>query len=212
MAVFLTGILPQLLWGQAFQVEQVLPYLSDDSLKADIVVSDLLEDQILKTLLSGLPLQIEIDLMLRSQAQNDLVSKRYFSRLSYDVWEEKFWVMDFRGNIQEFDDLDNVKRWARNLSQLSILSRETLEENQLYQVDVTLTVVLSGEKQEEQLKWWLGNSNPTEEDIASEERSTGFRLNLNQLVRMIFSSDEEPQKYSANGISEKFNLSDLTFQ
>lgn len=212
MGVFLSGILPLFIWGQEVQVDQVLPYLSDDSLKVDIAVSDLLEDQILKTLLAGLPLQIEIDLVLRNQAQKELARKRYFTRLSYDVWEEKFWVMDFRGKIQEFNDLDTVKRWTRSLSRFSLVPRGKLKENQLYQVNAALTVILSGEKQEEQLKWWLSNSDPTEEDMASEERSTGFRLNLNQLVRMIFSSEEEPQKYSGTGISEKFNLSDLKFQ
>jgi hypothetical protein len=212
LAFLLGGMLPPCLMAQNHEIEQVLPYLSQDSLKVDITVRGFLEDQILKTLLAGLPLNIGVELRLIDQNQKEVLKNQYLGKINYDVWEERFRVIDFSGVARDFELLEEVKTWSRNIKQLALMPQSKIDVAASYQVIAKLEVLLITRKQNQQLKWWLGKSDPTEEEIASEERSTGFRLNLNQLVQIFFSSDQEPEKYSVTKISDVFRLSDLKFQ
>jgi hypothetical protein len=210
--VLFTGLSPISLPAQSFEVGQIFTYLSDDSLKADISLKGLLEDQVRKTLLSGLPIYMKISLTLMDQNQREIVKIHYAASIIYDVWEERFSVIDFSGNSQQYELLEEIKQWVQNLQGFSIFPQQKLSMGVSYRVMSLVEVQLTTRKQNQQIKWWLGKSDPTEEEIASEERSTGFKLNLNQLVQMLFSSSEEPNKYSASKTSDVFRLEDLEFQ
>jgi hypothetical protein len=212
MAVFLVEILPVCLWGQNFKIKQVLPYLSEDSLKVDITIDGLLEDRVQKTLLAGLPLSFSIDLVLIKENEKELANREYFSKINYDVWEERFGVWDYQGSLREFELLDDLKSWCANIRNLGLASKDWLETRETYRVITTVELVPLDKNQSKQLQWWLENSDPTEEELASEERSTGFKLNLNQLVQMLFSGDKKPERYTKNRVSDSFKLSDLQFQ
>jgi hypothetical protein len=69
-----------------------------------------------------------------------------------------------------------------------------------------------GTQESQQLKWWIENSDQTEEELASRERSTGFKLNINQLVQMFFSREETEETYMVKKTSDYFTLSELKFQ
>jgi hypothetical protein len=211
-AAFLIGILPVCLLAQNFQIEQVLPYLSEDSLKVDITIDGLLEDQVQKTLLAGLPLSFSIELVLFKENEKEVAKRQYFSKINYDVWEERFRVWDFTGSVREFELLDNVKKWCKNIRNLGLVSKNRLDTGETYRVMSSVELVPLDKKQNKQLQWWLENSDPTEEELASEERSTGFKLNLNQLVQMLFSGSKKPERYTRDQVSDSFKLSDLQFQ
>ena len=206
------GIFTVSLTAQDFQINQVSAYLLDDSLQIDITITDLLVNQIRKTLLSGLPINMGVELILSDQNQKEIVKNQYAGNLNYDVWEERFRIIDFWGNEIEFELLEGVNKWVENLGAFALLPKNKLYSGTSYQVLAKLEVLLTTRKQNQQLKWWLGKSDPTEEEIASEERSTGFKLNLNQLVQMFFSSNEGPDKYSVTRMSNVFRLEDLEFQ
>jgi len=190
---------------------QIIPYLSDDSLKVDVTLENILQDDILKTLLAGIPLDLKIQGSLLNEEQQMITQKVFSSKVSYDVWEEHFWIMDFHEKLLDYDNLDEVLKWINTIYALALSEQNLLSPRNAYTIHIKLQIFILGKQESQQLKWWIENSDQTEEDLASRERSTGFRLNLNQLVQMFFSREKAEDKYEISKISSSFTLSDLKF-
>ena len=211
ITLFWLCLLPIHIFGQDYRITQIIPYLSDDSLKVDVVVENILQDDILKTLLAGIPLELKINGSLLNKTQQTVFQKLFHSRVSYDVWEEHFWIMDFQQKIMDFEDLAAVQQWINTIHGLVLTDQSVLVPQTAYTIHVQLEIFILGKNENQQLKWWIENSDQTEEDLASRERSTGFRLNLNQLVQMFFSREKVEDKFELSKTSPTFTLSDLQF-
>ena len=204
--------LPALLPGQDCQITQVIPYLSEDSLKVDMIVENMFQKKILQTLLAGIPLDIELNLSLLDQEQKELSQRGYNCKVSYDVWEEHFWLFDYQQNTIDFRELEDLQNWSKTIGDLSLVNQNLFSSPNRYMIKAEMRILAIGIRENQQLKWWIENSDQTEEDLASRERSTGFKLNLNQLVQMFFSREKADETYIIHQSSGYFTLSDLKFQ
>jgi hypothetical protein len=204
--------LPLHLAGQDYQITQIIPYLSQDSLKADILLENVFQEKILQTLLTGISLDIELKLLLMDHEQNEVVQNRFNCRVSYDVWEEHFWLVDYQKNTIDFRTLEDLQTWSKTITDLSLVNQNLLSSQNRYMINAEMSIRILGARESQQLKWWIENSDQTEEDLASRERSTGFKLNLNQLVQMFFSREKADETYINRHSSGYFTLSELKFQ
>jgi len=202
---------PVHLVGQDYQITQIIPYLSEDSLKVDLIGENIFQKKILQTLLAGIPLDIEIRLSLLDQEKRKLSQRKFNCKVSYDVWEEHFWLLDFHQKTIDFSELADLQNWSRTINSLGIVKQNFLSTQVRYMTEVEMRIVILGRKENQQLKWWIENSDQTEEDLASRERSTGFKLNLNQLVQMFFSREKTDETFVFNHSSGYFKISELKF-
>lgn len=198
--------------GQGYQITQVIPYLAEDSLKVDLSVENIFQEKILQTLLAGIPLDIGIKLRLLDQEQNEVSQRGFNCKVTYDVWEEHFWLHDYQQNTINFNELEALQTWSKTINNLGLVSQNILLLQDRYIINVEMRIVVLGALENQQLKWWIENSDQTEEDVASRERSTGFRLNLNQLVQMFFSQEKSDETFVITQSSGFFTLSELKFQ
>jgi hypothetical protein len=79
-----------------------------------------------------------------------------------------------------------------------------------YRIDVESHLTLLTRKQSRRLSDWIQTGEQTEEDLPSDERDTGFRLNLNNLVQFFMGEKDKPEEFFLEASSEKFRLNDLS--
>jgi len=199
------------LWGQDYRINTILPYLKNDSLMVDIAVLNFPEGKIRKTLLAGIPLDIDLSLILLNSPQRKIAEKVYDGKILYDVWEEHFQVKGLGEANPGFSSLEQLQDWFGNLCCLTLTSFDQMKTGEFYRVKAELKVVILGKKQSQELTSWLQKSDQTEEDIATEDRSTGFRLNLNQLIQLFFSGEGKQEMFRASVLSAKFTVADLNY-
>lgn len=196
---------------QDYRITTVLPYLHDDSLAVAVTLKNFPEGKIRKTLLAGIPLDLGLSLSLLNSAQQAVDVRNYTGKILYDVWEEHFQIKGLGKNNPGFNSLDQLEKWFADLSDLTLIPASRIKDDEFYQVKVHMNVVILGKKQGQELSSWLRKSDQTEEDIGTEERSTGFRLNLNQLIQIFFSGEDKQEIFQATALSAKFSLKDLTY-
>jgi hypothetical protein len=202
-------LLPSLINAQDYQISYVLPHLSKDTLKVDLSIKGLFEDKIRKTLLSGLPLILKLDFELVDSEQDIQFTKQVQGQISYDIWEEYFTLRGFNKVEQRFQQISRLENWFGDWRGIKIMTTEKLLDKENYLIKVNSSVILLGRKQSDELDWWLQNSDQTEENLPTQDRTTGFKLNLNRLVKMFFSGEKSPEEYRAFGNSNVFNLFEL---
>ena len=150
--------------------------------------------------------------ILLDQEQQEVSQRRFNCKVTYDVWEEHFWLQDYHQNTIDFNVLEDLQTWSKTVNNLGLVSQNFLLPQNRYIINVEMRILVLGAQENQQLKWWIENSDQTEEDVASRERSTGFRLNLNQLVQMFFSQEKSDETFVMTHSSGYFTLSELKFQ
>jgi hypothetical protein len=186
------------------------PFLKNDSLELEIHFSNLFTGSIKKTLLAGLPILLEVNLDLLDSDDHSIHSKKINGRISYDVWEELFKVEGFNSDEKTFQSLGEVQDCFSNELKADLVPKEYLMSAEVYRVDVESQLTLLTRKQSRELEDWIRSSDQTEEDLPTQERDTGFRLNLNKVVQFFVGKGDEQERYNFDASSKQFRLSDLT--
>ncbi|MCB0293068.1 MAG: hypothetical protein KDH97_22635, partial [Calditrichaeota bacterium] len=91
-----------------------------------------------------------------------------------------------------------------------LLPLKRLDGDKTWKVQLHLKVILLSRTQGDKLKEWLLGANETEENLPSQERDTGFKLNLNRLVSLFFNKSEVRASYEGRQKSPAFRVGDLT--
>lgn len=209
LVLFMGLIVPVSLTAQEYKIVGIRAYLSNDSLKIEFAIDNLLEGDVRKTVLAGLPLAMEFSFELLNSQQKQLINKNIRGRITYNVWEEYFLMEVHEAGKKQFFSLPELERWMQTVRGIGLAPAALLNAGESYRVKVHARIFLLTREQSRELKWWLQRSEPVEEELPSRERSTGFKLNLNRIVQLFFSTEERQKEYTADGRSGVFRLSDL---
>jgi len=189
-------------------VERIAPRLADGQIVLSAQFRNLFSKRIVGTIQSGLPSIIQIEIKLSDSANRSLVRKRISRKLSYDIWEEKYTLTNPDTSLT-FKDFEAVKSGSSRIDSLTLLKREALRDGQAYRVQMRVGIVPITQRQAEKVTDWLRDPNQTDEYVPSDERSSGFQLNLNKLVSF-FVSSHKPSGFESRWFSSKsFTLQDL---
>jgi hypothetical protein len=199
------------IFAQPYSIKNVLPYLSEDSILVDLSMENIFQGEIRRTLLAGIPVVVKFSIQLQEKGEVVVLTKSNDGRIIYDVWEESYRIFGIGTREKYFKELNELQSWFEGLKGLNLAAISNLSREKEYRVLVESRIVLLTGKQSQQIKSWLRKSDQTEENLASEERSTGFRLNLNKLVQLFFSGEEKPKEYLQIAYSGMFTLNDLQF-
>ncbi len=191
------------------QVVNIAPFLKDNFLTVSATFNNLFSQRIIGTIQSGLPSIIQIDVGIQSANKKNIFRKRIVRRISYNVWEEKY-AITFRDSIFISTDLDTIKKKSEQLDGLSIVALSDLNPNENYSIRMRVGIIPISTKQTEKVADWLLAPNQTEEDMAAENRSSGFELNISKLVSFFVSNQKKSGHASGWSSSGKFSIKDLT--
>lgn len=191
------------------QINGIIAYASEDSLRVDFSLQGVWEGKIAKTLLAGIPLNILLNLDLLNSDGQVTYQKTFFGELVYDVWEEKFSVQQMSIFPSTFYNISELQNFFERIEKIGLVPLSLIHPEGIYRVRIDFSILLSYKKQKQELKRWMEDTEQTEEEFASGERSTGFRLNINRLVQLFFSNDQKPEEFKAWGFSAPFTFSEL---
>ena len=135
--------------------------------------------------------------------------KKMSGKISYDVWEELFNIQGLQSTEKPLQTLEEVKNYFSKQLKTGILPKEYLMSAEEYHIDAESHLTLLTRKQSRQLKDWIQTGEQTEEDLPSNERDTGFRLNLNNLVQFFMGEKDKPEEFFLETTSAKFRIFDL---
>ncbi len=190
-------------------VERIAPVLQDSVLAVSVEVKNLFSPRITGTIQSGLPSIIQIEIRLEDDGGQEVAYKFISRQISYDIWEERYTV-DGGDTVLVFSEFDSVMAFGRRLDLEALTPVAELDARQTYVVQVRAGIVPISTRQAERVSDWLLDPNQTEERIASEQRSSGFELNLNKLVSFFVNRNSKPDFASSWFSSRKFRIYDLS--
>jgi hypothetical protein len=189
-------------------VDQIEPALVNEILTVSGVIHNLFSEKIVGTIQSGLPSMVEIEVKLLDAEGRTKLRRRYLRTISYDIWQERYTVRREDTTVVS-GDFEAVKRLTSRLEHVVLAPKTVLDARTRYAIALRVRVIPISVRQGQKVLDWLREPNQTEEDLASEDRSSGFRLNLSKLVSFFVGGNKRRQNRSPWYSSRMFRLSDL---
>ncbi|MCH8956808.1 DUF4390 domain-containing protein [candidate division KSB1 bacterium] len=208
--ILISVTFPSLAFAQAgseIRVERITPKLSGDSLLVSADFKNLFSRKIVGTIQSGLPSIVEIQIKLL-EGTKQIVRKPISRSIEFDVWEERY-VVRSPDTTEVYFEFEQVKQAANRLLNVVLISKGLLTANQTYTIQIRVGIVPISAHQANKVSYWLENPNQSEEAIASDNRSSGFSLNINKLVSFFVNKKKGSQFSSKWFSSRPFRLAEL---
>jgi len=188
------------------RVEQIKPAVRGDTLTVSAAFLNLFSEKIVGTIQSGLPSIIDIEIKLTDSRKKKTALS--FSRtLQYDIWNEQYFVDD-GDSIQTFSDFKTVQKNYSRLDFYPVSVLSPISGSLEYLIEFSVAIVPITTRQADKFSNWLLDPNQTEENVASDNRAGGFKMNLNKLVSF-FVSGKKRSRYRSQWHSLKFKLEDI---
>lgn len=193
--------------GSEILVERITPGLSGDSLVVSADFKNLFSRKIVGTIQSGLPSIVEIQIKL-FEGTKQIVRKLISRSIEFDVWEERYRVRS-PDTTQVYFEFEQVKQAANRLMNVFLISKALLTATKNYTIQIRVGIIPISAHQANKVSYWLENPNQSEEAIASDNRSSGFSLNINKLVSFFVNKKKGSQFSSKWFSSRSFRLAEL---
>jgi len=188
---------------------RIMAYQSNDSLKVKYEFRNLFRGETRKALLAGLPLIFKINYQLQNGEGKEILRGERTLRISYNVWEELFSIQPSRMKKLTFESIDELEQNLSRFNKFTLGLAAAFSDAEFYRINSQVHLMLLSRDQERQLKWWLQNSEETEEELPSRERATGFKLNLNKLIQAFVSRKTQPREFVFSASSSEFKIKQL---
>lgn len=188
--------------GGDIRIDQIQPAIVNTKLAVSARFHNLFSPRIVGTIQSGLPSVVKIDIKLLDARKKNVWHKKVVHSISYNIWEERYFIRD-SDSTQTYTSLDTLKRCASRLNRELLLPVARLSRFTSYFIKMRVEIVPISVSQGEKVADWLSNPNQTEESLASQERSSGFKVNLSKLVSF-FVERKKPSQFSSSWFPSKF--------
>lgn len=194
--------------GEKIVIEQVTPDLVGDSLVVSAQFKNLFSQKIVGTIQSGLPSIIQIEIKLLQANDKSILQKFISRKIAYDIWAERY-LISSRDTTEVYTKFDDVEQNCSRLESEKLVAKSKLATNNSYSVQIRVGIVPISTLQAEKVSDWLEDPNQTEEFLASENRTSGFELNLNKLLSFFINSKKQSRYNSAWFSSKSFTIQQL---
>lgn len=129
---------------------------------------------------SGLPSILETELRIVVSATDKTVwHEKHYRQIEYDLWGERYVVT--ADSVRTFPTFDAVSHDCEKLI-VKTIGINSLDTNTRHEVQIRVHLFPISSQQASKAHGWLTNPSQTEENLPSDERSSGFSLNLNRLI------------------------------
>ena len=162
---------------------------------------NLFSKKIIGTIQSGLPSIVNVEVKLIEGEKNQIVHRLISRSISFDIWQERYAVAT-ANRVRTFTNFENVKHVSSQLDNVFLVPDTLLEIHKQYNVRIRVAIIPISSRQGAKVDDWLIDPNQTEERLASEDRSSGFKFTLSNLVSF-FVRDRRQSRYNSEWFSSK---------
>ena len=191
---FLLGVI--FLWPLAAQEKSLLEPISlswqGDSLVCLISGEAVVNPAVSSTLLSGLPVLVDLRLSVSGDGKALFREQQRF-RMSYDIWEDQYLLENNEG-ARFFKTQDTLSHFWRNFQWVKTAMKVPMSRVTTVEVVLEGRLTLLTAREGRQLRDWLFNVNETEESSPVRGRDTGFQLDLNSLISLLWGSRKDNER------------------
>lgn len=187
----------------SLQISQTQLEIRSDTLRGSWAVSGLVSGDIRQTLLSGLPILIEVNPQLLRDPQAAVSPRPLRYRCYYDIWEDLY-VIESADQVYQLNTMDEFIDWWQKPPAFSFFAISDIRQEIRLRLRLQVNVTLLTRKQDRQLRSWVLNSSQNEEQLPSSERDTGFTLNLNAVLSIFIDKDAPLQTFQREATSSDF--------
>lgn len=182
--------------GDGAKITLVEPFFTAGSLHVVVRSENIFNPKISGTINSGLPCLIEVEVELRDNSGRVMRRLVQPFRISYNIWEEKY-QLDSADTVAIFTDFTRLREQFTLFRSAAIVARSRLKASQSYRLRVRIGVAPISSRQSRKLSGWLETSGgKNQDDITSEEQSSGFRVNVSLLVSWFLGNSKKHTHYS----------------
>ncbi len=190
------------------RVEQIEPGLNHGYLTVSAVFQNLFSPKIVGTIQSGLPSIVEIEIKLLREGKKSILHKHMSRSISYNIWEERYAIQS--EDTTEFcNELEKAKYLTSRLNGFALIKSSLLDPAAHYLIQIRVGIIPISSSQGARITDWLLNPNQTEEDLASEDRASGFKFNLSNLISFFIDGKKHSRYISDWHSSKPFRLTEL---
>lgn len=190
-----------------FRINGIKPSVSDGKLCVSARLENVFSPKITGTILSGLPVLIDIEVQLKNLQSNQVKSQRISMQISHDVWKNVFTIQN-RDKLWHYASFDSIVAFFADL-EIPLFSVDKLDYHARYQVWMRAEVVPISKRQGEKIRDWITHTTEIEENHSSERRNPGFRFSLSRLVGYFIGGKQSTELQSDWSHSDKFVLASL---
>ena len=162
---------------------------------------NLFSKKIIGTIQSGLPSIVNVEVKLIEGEKNQIVHRLISRSISFDIWQERYSVTT-ENSVRTFTNFENVKHVSSQLDNVFLVPDTLLKIQKQYNVRMRVAIIPISSRQGAKVDDWLIDPNQTEESLASEDRSSGFKFTLSNLVSF-FVRDRRQSRYNSEWFSSK---------
>jgi len=195
-------------YAQNFNISKIHPYIYKDSLKLQISCKNVFDKKIKKALFAGIPLSIEIKILLTDNNTKVILNQNIHFVISYEVWEEDFYLTGNNFSNLQFSSMESLNDYFVEIDNISLIPLNKIE-GEKHQIEIHTKLMILTSTRNKQLKRWLEETTQTEEELPSQNRSTGFKLNLNQFISLFMDKNSMPDEYIEIFYSGPFSIQNL---
>jgi len=209
-AGYLPLAIPNLPAGESANigVKNIVPRLQNDTLIVSAEFVNIFSRRIIGTIQSGLPSIIQIEIKLLDSRGRQMARKFISTSVEYDIWGEKYYIVR-NGKRKSFADFAAVEEVCTRLRDEKLFFRTDPRDENNYRVEIRVGIIPISSRQAEKVTDWIMDPNQTEETVASDNRTTGFELNINRLISF-FVGKKKGSKYVSKWTSSRpFRWKDL---
>jgi hypothetical protein len=190
------------------RIDHIVATLAQDSLCISATLHNLFSRKIIGTIQSGLPSIINAEVKLMDNVKKQVLHKLISRSISYDIWEEEY-SLATEETVKTFRDFESVKRAGSRLTQFPLIAANFLRAQAIYSVRIRVAIIPISAGQGAKVNEWLLYPNQTEEGFASDDRSSGFKFTLGNLISF-FVRDRRRSRYNSDWFSsEPFTLGEI---
>jgi hypothetical protein len=193
--------------NNGIRIEAITAGLSRDSLVVSARFENLFSEKIIGTIKSGLPSIVQIEMRLLESGSKMIVRRQIVHNIAYDIWEERYTISN--GKKLVLQSFEAVQISATHLKEIHLSEVMRLRPGIDYSVQMRVGIIPISSMQANRVSDWLRDPHQTEESVASDDRDSGFQLNLNKLVSFFVNRNKKSAYTSAWYSSGIFKLDDL---
>jgi len=208
VSILLIFIQIQTGYSQNTYISDIHAYIESDSLKIEIACEDFFRGKPKKALLAGIPASVEFEIRIVNERNKTVATTLQVYQITYEVWEEYFHVRQNQKRGYHFTSYEKLLHHFRQISNITI-APESAFKNEKYKLIIEFRMLTLIKAKNHQLRKWIEETTQTEEDLPSENRTTGFKVNLNRLISVF--TDKSAQHESVEFVykSQYFTVQQL---
>jgi len=176
--------------AQENKIKSVEPKLIKDDIFVSCQFNNLVDEEMMGTLASGMSLSLNFHLQLNRFPGETIYETSRLVKFRYNVWDKTYLLL-YSGKQIQFTAYDSFKSFLYDSLSFKLTSARMLPKVGQLQFRLTFLPQKLSAYQKEKLDYWITNESETKESNPARESESGFSINLSRLISLFLDNKTE---------------------